>query len=232
MLSPEKEQERRFILRDILYGLASSETYLENPTIRQTIYAKFDEIYSDGEFRHYYSDIYSTITDIDTNVSKGNLEVLASNMLYIMEHIDAKMSDNTKNSIRKLYDHSNLDISRINYVNSLHSKYLSKEQELIEMQGKLIASEEALKEAVNKTQSDFGQLYANILTLMGIFVALFAFIAVNANITFELTQENYVDIFWGIIKVNIFVAICIFVLVLSLKLFVIKPLIKHKKEGK
>lgn len=186
MLLQESENKRRSDLRAILYSLASSQNFLENNMILEGIFFKLEEIYADGQFRHCYSDIYSIITDIDTNPEKGNLDILSQNMLYIKENIINNLSDTTKNSIRKLYDHTNLDISRINYIKSLQNRN---------------------------------------------FVAVFAFITVNSNITFELTQTNQSDVFWGIIKINGFVAICIFVLLVSLKFFVIKPLLGNEKES-
>ena len=64
---------------------------------------------------------------------------------------------------------------------------------------------------------------------MGIFVAVFAFIAVNSNITFELTQSNQSNIFWGIVVINIFVAVCIIALLFTLKFFIIRPLKKRRR---
>lgn len=232
MLTQETENIRRTDLRAILYGLASSLKFLENTTTLEGIFLKLEEIYSDGQFRHYYSDIYSIITDVDSDPEKGNLDILSQNLLYIKENEIEDLSENTKHSIRKLYDHANLDISRINYIKSLQSRNISKEKEILELQKQIQEKHDALDSTVKSTRKDLGELYANILTIMGIFVAVFAFIAVNSNITFQLTQENQVDVFWGIVKINIFVAVCIIALVISLKLFVIKPLLGNKKDGK
>ncbi|HJB08626.1 MAG TPA: hypothetical protein H9716_12325 [Candidatus Enterocloster faecavium] len=229
MLNSEDEKNYREYFRTTLYQLAKDQTILSDKEKFKIIVHFLDIIYKDGDFRHYYSDIYSIITSIDKDPSKGNLEILSQNISYIKDHLDDKLCENTKNSIRKLYDHANLDIARINYIKALQDRNLSREQEIISLQNKLNTKHEELSGSFEKMENDIKDLYANILTLMGIFVAVFAFIAVNSNITFELTQSNQADIFWGIVEINVFVAICIIVLLFTLKLFIIKPLKKGRR---
>ena len=229
MLNSEDEKNYREYFRTTLYQLAKDQTILSDKEKFKIIVHFLDIIYKDGDFRHYYSDIYSIITSIDKDPSKGNLEILSQNISYIKDHLDDKLCENTQNSIRKLYDHANLDIARINYIKALQDRNLSREQEIISLQNKLNTKHEELSGSFEKMENDIKDLYANILTLMGIFVAVFAFIAVNSNITFELTQSNQADIFWGIVEINVFVAICIIVLLFTLKLFIIKPLKKGRR---
>lgn len=71
-------------------------------------------------------------------------------------------------------------------------------------------------------------IYVNIISMMAIFVAIFALITVNANIVFTLTEENAKNVFYGIIAMNIFVVICIIVLLFGVKFIIIKPLLDKK----
>ncbi|MDE7177075.1 MAG: hypothetical protein K2O59_04605 [Lachnospiraceae bacterium] len=73
-------------------------------------------------------------------------------------------------------------------------------------------------------------IYVNIISMMAIFVAIFALITVNANIVFTLTEENAKNVFDGIIAINIFVVICILVLLIGVRLFIINPLLKKKQR--
>ena len=43
---------------------------------------------------------------------------------------------------------------------------------------------------VEDISQNVNALYVNIISLMSVFVAIFALITVNANIAFELTTEN------------------------------------------
>ncbi len=72
-------------------------------------------------FRHFYSDIFSVISAIDRQVTFGNVEVLSQNMDIIRKGYHPMNKDNTgktiniEKQINKLYDHINLEISRLNY---------------------------------------------------------------------------------------------------------------------
>lgn len=92
---------------------------------------------------------------------------------------------------------------------------------------------EELKEDMEQIRENVNSIYVNIISVMSIFVAIFALITVNANIAFELTTQNMYDVFWGIIKINIFVAICIIVLLIGVRVIIINPLLgKNKKDDK
>ena len=150
MLNSEDEKNYREYFRTTLYQLAKDQTILSDKEKFKIIVHFLDIIYKDGDFRHYYSDIYSIITSIDKDPSKGNLEILSQNISYIKDHLDDKLCENTKNSIRKLYDHANLDIARINYIKALQDRNLSREQEIISLQNKLNTKHEELSVYLKK----------------------------------------------------------------------------------
>lgn len=90
-----------------------------------------------------------------------------------------------------------------------------------------------LREDIEKIGNNVNGIYANIISIMAVFVAVFALITVNANITFKLTQNNMCHVFWGIVVINIVVVICIIALLLGVRIIIINPLlgkIKDKKE--
>ena len=63
-----------------------------------------------------------------------------------------------------------------------------------------------------------------MISIISVFVAIFALITVNANISFKLTTYNMNEVFWGIIVVNIFVMLCIIALLLAVRLLIINKL--------
>ena len=89
-----------------------------------------------------------------------------------------------------------------------------------------------LEEKYDEISKNVNGLYANIISIISVFVAIFALITVNANITFKLTQENMYDVFWGIIEVNIFVVICIVILLVVTRVLIINPLLGKNKKKK
>lgn len=90
---------------------------------------------------------------------------------------------------------------------------------------------EELSEEIEKIGDSVNGLYANMISIISIFVAIFALIIVNANIAFKLTQENKQDIFIGIIITNIFVVVCIIALLVSVKFIIINPILRRKKRS-
>lgn len=91
-------------------------------------------------------------------------------------------------------------------------------------------SYEDLSNEMVSIQENVNGLYANLISIISVFVAIFALITVNANIAFKLTESNMHNVFCGIIAINIFVVICIIVLLLATKLIIINPMIKGKKK--
>ena len=89
-----------------------------------------------------------------------------------------------------------------------------------------------LEEKYNEVNKNVNGLYANIISIIAVFVAIFALITVNANITFNLTTQNMYDVFWGIVKINIFVVICIIAMLGATRILIINPLLGKSKKKK
>lgn len=88
-----------------------------------------------------------------------------------------------------------------------------------------------LSEKIETIDKNVNGIYANIISIMSIFVGIFALITVNANIAFELTQENMCEVFCGIIVMNIFVVICIITLLIGIRVILINPMLEKKKSN-
>ena len=72
----DSEKARQDNFKRFLYDIAVDQNYLEDDSRRLEIYKRLESIYEilpDGrEFRHYYSDIFSVLTDIFKNPEKGD----------------------------------------------------------------------------------------------------------------------------------------------------------------
>ena len=84
-------------------------------------------IYVD-DFRHYYSEIFGTITIIK-NDDKYDLQTLTENISKIFQEVKIKHDESAENineefflKVKKLYDHINLDVARIKYTETLVNK--------------------------------------------------------------------------------------------------------------
>lgn len=87
-----------------------------------------------------------------------------------------------------------------------------------------------LTEKIEQIDKNVNSIYVNIISMMAIFVAIFALITVNANIVFSLTEENASAVFEGIVTINIVVVICIIALLSGVRFIIINPLL-GKKDG-
>lgn len=86
-----------------------------------------------------------------------------------------------------------------------------------------------VEQKLDNLENKINSIYLNIISLMSIFVSVFALIVVNANISFELTQENIKNTFKGIIILNVFVIICIIALLIGTRLIIMSPILPRKK---
>lgn len=123
---------------------------------------------------------------------------------------DDKADKSIESSFNKLYDHVMLECNRMGYIAEI-SKDLKMQQDIVEKQ---------VKSAV----MDIKKLYADLIGIVSIFVAIFALITVNANIAFKLTTTNMNEIFLGIIVMNVFVVLCIIALLGAVRKLIIDKL--------
>lgn len=87
-----------------------------------------------------------------------------------------------------------------------------------------------LKKRSSEIEYKINNIYLNLISLMSIFVAIFSLIVTNANITFKLTQENMSEVFEGIIITNLFIVLCIIILLIGIRVLIINFLRKPPKE--
>lgn len=116
--------EKRQGFRQILLELSADQAILKDPKKRSDFYLRLEKLYyapdNEKRFRHFYSDIFSVLTQINDGDDQGSIDVLGQNMDILLCGYQAKNSDGVKlidisDQIRKLYDHISLDIARIKY---------------------------------------------------------------------------------------------------------------------
>lgn len=190
------DQDKREKLTELLLELSQSQELLAKPKDRAGYFKRLEEIYYNCDkdnFRHYYSDIFSTLSLINGDPSIGSLDILAQNIQAIKDGYIPKNNDENgqlidiSKEILKLYDHTNLDISRINYTTTMVGETkaeLAKTKVLVEeLEAKIKTAEEHLKnvsdqniekvtemaETIKDGQKDMQKDY---ITILGIFAAI------------------------------------------------------------
>lgn len=179
----------------------------------QLIYFRLYDLYSKGN-RHSYSAISAAIQQ-NMKEETGFIIRLQQNMDAFLQLVQKnlkinKVDKSIEASFNKLYDHVMLECNRMSYIAEI-SEDLGMQQNVV-------------KEKVDSAVKDIKKLYADLIGIVSIFVAIFALITVNANIAFKLTTTNMNEIFFGIIIMNVFVVVCIIALLYAVRKLIIDKL--------
>ena len=174
-------EDKTLKLQKIIFELSKNQDVLENPVQLEKYFNILEDIYyaenSKESFRHYYSDIFGWITQIDKEPFEelGNLDVLSQNIGVIKNayiRCAANRERNVCKSIEKLYDHINLDIARLNYLKTLQST--SEDQmQFIDQQVSILKQtmDQELSRA-DDVSKKVNNAYSEFVSILGIFSAI------------------------------------------------------------
>lgn len=153
-----------------------------------------------GDFRHFYSRVFSTITTIQDS-PQYDLQNLIENLKIIFDKVQTECADDKEfcGHVKKLYDHVNLDVSRIKYTK------------------KLIGDSEkeysTVKDDVQNLQNRAEKMQRDYVTILGIFAAII--IAFVSGMVFSTSVLNNIDkvSIYRLVGVMILIALFLFNLV-------------------
>jgi hypothetical protein len=173
--------DKQRALDECLNELANPNLSLDETRIEEYI-AKFQKVYDSG-FRHLYSRLFGVVSSIqgdsnlDTTVLAGNIEKIYHKVVEKAEQGRSGVNEEFRSRMEKLYDHVNLDISRLTYteriVGEVNQKYSVTRAELLK-----------LGETAKNMQRDY-------VTILGIFAAII--LAFVAGITFSTSVLSNID---------------------------------------
>ena len=120
------DKKKREDFKNLLYGLAQQPVQQND---LQNYYERFEQLYGDTEhqqkFRHYYSDIFECLATIENSSQETeerkktnmSMEVLAQNLYSLLDYANNQNNEKatTPDSLKKLYDHVNLEMGRIKF---------------------------------------------------------------------------------------------------------------------
>lgn len=183
----QKEEKQRQDFRNLLFELAKSQIELEDRTKRSEIYQRLEKLYhapkKEDEFRHFYSDIFLVLTQIQQGDKPGTMEILGQNLTQIRNGYKQCNKDsvgnqiNISDSLRKLCDHVSLDIARIR-----HSESIGKDENLMGriaalrlevdgVRGNLEEAKEDVKE-VKELREKVQDMQKEYIAILGIFASI------------------------------------------------------------
>lgn len=232
-LDAKKSQE----LRTILFELAKSQELMENEQARAKIYIKLENLYylpeSNENYRHLYSDIFSTLSAILDDPTKGSVDILVQNLGLIRENYPSRETRNTyqggniidvNDSIRKLYDHVSLDIART-MRSDFHKDISSLSEQIAKVKIEIEQAQRIQGELQKKTENFEKQLadaQNEYISILGIFSAVvLAFVGGSMFSSSVLESVNSTNVY-RLILITDFLAFVIINLVYLLVSFIMK----------
>lgn len=218
----KKELDQRKEFKNILCDLANDQNFMRDGGKRSSIYIRLENLYyapeKEDRFRHYYSDIFSTLSNICNGDIDGSTEIIGQNLSIIKDGYQPKNFDeqgkikDISNEIKKLYDHVNLEIARLSYCVSV----MKNETEISSIQKKVESAEKTLEEIKEKSEN----IQKEHISILGIFSAVvLAFIggivfstSVFSNIHLaSIYRIVLLTLIVGIVVVNIIYALFTFI---------------------
>lgn len=211
--------EKRQEFRQILLELSADQEILKDPKKRSSFYLRLEKLYyapdNEKKFRHFYSDIFSVLTQINDGDDQGSIDVLGQNMDILLCGYQAKNSDEGKlidisDQIRKLYDHISLDIARIKYSEKGDVEVSGQESiekirsQINDDESKIITLQNSVKEATvkaDKMQKEYVSILAIFAAVIG---AFFSGLGFSTSVLSNIDKSSIYRILLGVTILGMF----------------------------
>lgn len=212
--------EKRQEFRQILLELSTDQEILKEPKKRSGFYLRLEELYyapdNEKRFRHFYSDIFSALTQINDGDDQGSIDVLGQNMNILLCGYQAKNSDDEgklidiSDQIRKLYDHISLDIARIKYSEKGDVEVSGQESiekirsQINDDKSKIITLQDSVKEATvkaDKMQKEYVSILAIFAAVIGVF---FSGVGFSTSVLSNIDKSSIYRILLGVTILGMF----------------------------
>lgn len=245
------EEEKRKEFRNILFDLSVSQDTLQKEDERVKFYQRFEDLYhtsSDGKkFRHFYSDIFSVLIEINRELKPGNIDILGQNIGIIRKQYVPSRWDETgeqpidiSDCLKKLYDHLSLDIARLKYVD-VSDLYTRQENTISELRAQVsVASKkanilceevESIAEDVRSAQEDVRSAQKEHIAILGIFAAVV--LAFTGGIAFSTSvlENLHVSSVYRVVLVSLIIGMVLINILYGL-FYYVDRLVNNNDERK
>ncbi|WP_028042020.1 hypothetical protein [Candidatus Stoquefichus massiliensis] len=165
------ERQKRNQIKQIIKDLVN-EKALKNQGAKDNYLNRLRNVYiKNGEviFHHFYSDIFPILTDLKKD--NRQIEIISQNLEILYK--ESCVSDNIiQQPLKKLLDHTNLEIARINYITSIDARMDMTGQELRQKYDDLNETASNIKPKVEKLVEQTEHSYSEFVSILGIFSAV------------------------------------------------------------
>lgn len=172
MISSDEEQKRRKKFAELIIKLNIRDISSDSG-LRGELYTDIRYIYTGNsgniDFRHYYSDVFQKL--IQLNQDRQDITLIGHNLQLLYDFSVKKKEYGIAECIKKLYDHVNLETARITYLNGIEAHEIKPE----EVRGMLddVGNQITIQgEKVNRIIKHTDDAYSNFIAILGIFSAI------------------------------------------------------------
>lgn len=235
MLPKEEIDLRDANLAEIISILSSDQEILSDENVVLQIIDKLKQVYTVDQtgksaYRHEYSRIFGKMKELkDSN--PNCLEILGQNIGLVYEKIqkDPDINEEFFKCCLKLYDHINLEIARMNYVDNITreiqnstSKLNQNIKEIKDASDSITNEIEDTKQEAKKLRSKLDKAQQETITILGIFSAVVLAFMGGMSFSSSVLESMYLS---NVYKVSF---ICLLIgLVLANLIYVLFTFIMH-----
>lgn len=235
MLPKEEIDLRDANLAEIISILSSDQEILSDDNVVLQIIDKLKQVYTVDQtgksaYRHEYSRIFGKMKELkDSN--PNCLEILGQNIGLVYEKIqkDPDINEEFFKCCLKLYDHINLEIARMNYVDNITreiqnstSKLNQNIKEIKDTSDSITNEIEDTKQEAKKLRSKLDKAQQETITILGIFSAVVLAFMGGMSFSSSVLESMYLS---NVYKVSF---ICLLIgLVLVNLIYVLFAFIMH-----
>ena len=235
MLPKEEIDLRDANLAEIISILSSDQEILSDDNVVLQIIDKLKQVYTVDQtgksaYRHEYSRIFGKMKELkDSN--PNCLEILGQNIGLVYEKIqkDPDINEEFFKCCLKLYDHINLEIARMNYVDNITreiqnstSKLNQNIKEIKDTSDSITKEIEDTKQEAKKLRSKLDKAQQETITILGIFSAVVLAFMGGMSFSSSVLESMYLS---NVYKVSF---ICLLIgLVLVNLIYVLFTFIMH-----
>ena len=235
MLPKEEIDLRDANLAEIISILSSDQEILSDENVVLQIIDKLKQVYTVDQtgksaYRHEYSRIFGKMKELkDSN--PNCLEILGQNIGVVYEKIqkDPDINEEFFKCCLKLYDHINLEIARMNYVDNITreiqnstSKLNQNIKEIKDTSDSITNEIEDTKQEAKKLRSKLDKAQQETITILGIFSAVVLAFMGGMSFSSSVLESMYLS---NVYKVSF---ICLLIgLVLVNLIYVLFTFIMH-----
>lgn len=235
MLPKEEIDLRDANLAEIISIFSSDQEILSDDNVVLQIIDKLKQVYTVDQtgksaYRHEYSRIFGKMKELkDSN--PNCLEILGQNIGLVYEKIqkDPDINEEFFKCCLKLYDHINLEIARMNYVDNITreiqnstSKLNQNIKEIKDTSDSITNEIEDTKQEAKKLRSKLDKAQQETITILGIFSAVVLAFMGGMSFSSSVLESMYLS---NVYKVSF---ICLLIgLVLANLIYVLFTFIMH-----